>query len=153
MSKQQYYIPALAKIHQGLGPYARLLLRVLVGSIFIFHGYGKLMAVVSGPGLGEFAAAWIEPSGLPFPIVLAHLALITEVVGGICIILGLFTRVWALTGAGMMYLIIFFIRDPSVFRASQGGIEFDLTLAVIFTVLFIKGAGDYSLDAKMKKVF
>ena len=152
MSKQEFYIPALAKIHQALGPYARLLLRLLVGGVFLAHGWGKLMAVVSGPGLGGLAA-YIEPSGLPFPIVLAYLALITEMVGGICIILGLFTRLWAFMGAVMMFLIVLFVKDPSVFSARDGGIEYDLTLGVILTVLAIKGAGDYSLDAKMKKAF
>lgn len=153
MSKQQYYIPAFAKIHEALNPYARLILRVLAGSIFIAHGWGKFNAAFFGDGLSGFAASMIEPSGLPFPIVLAWLAMITEVFGGICIILGLFTRLWAFMGAVMMWLIVFVIKSPTVFSARAGGIEYDLTLAVIFTVLAIKGAGAYSIDSKMKKVF
>ena len=152
MSKQQYYIPALANIHQALGPYARLILRVTAGGIFIAHGWGKFVAAFFGEGPGGLAG-FIEPSGLPAPMVLAWLAMITEMAGGICIILGLYTRLWAFLGAVMMWLIVFFIKDPMVFSARAGGIEYDLVLAVLFSVLAIKGAGDYSLDAKMKKVF
>jgi len=153
MSTKNLYIPALGGLAKQLEPLALPLLRVIVGFVFIYHGYPKLMAVVSGEGLGALAGGMIEPSGLPFPYVLAWLALITEFIGGICLILGLFTRLWALMGAGMMYLIILFIRGFGEIHHARGGFEYDLALAGILSVLFIFGSGALALDNKLKKTF
>ena len=153
MSKQQFYIPALAKIHQALSPYGSTILRVFVGLVFILHGYGKFHGAFFGDGLGGLAGGYIEPSGIPAPMFFAWMAMITEFFGGICLVLGLFTRAWAFMAAVMMYMIVFFVKGTDVFFAYKGGIEYDLTLAIIFTVIAIKGASQYSLDAKMKKVF
>jgi len=150
---QHYYIPALAKIYQPLAPYGSTILRVAVGALFVAHGWGKVQGAFFGEGLGGFAAGMIEPSGLPFPLLLAWATMITEFFGGIFLILGLFTRLWAFLAAVQMYLIVFFIKGLDPFFAHRGGIEYDLVLAVIFTIIAIKGASQYSLDAKMKKVF
>lgn len=152
-NNQQYYIPALAKIYQPLSPYGSTILRVAVGALFVAHGWGKFQGAFFGEGLGGLATGMIEPSGLPFPLLLAWAAMISEFFGGICLVLGLFTRLWAFMAAAQMYLIVFFVKGPGIFFAHRGGIEYDLVLAVIFTIIAIKGASQYSLDAKMKKVF
>ena len=153
MSKQQYYIPALAKIHQALSPYGSTILRIFVGLLLVVHGWSKFQGAFFGDGLGGFATGMIEPSGLPFPLVLAWLSMITEFFGGIFLVLGLFTRLWAFMAAVQMYLIILVVKGTGIFFAHHGGIEYDLVLAVIFTIIAIKGASQYSLDAKMKKIF
>lgn len=152
MSNQNLFIPAFGTLASKLEPLALPMLRVIGGLVFIYHGYGKFMAVVSGDGLGRLVGM-IEPSGLPFPVVLAHMAMITEFFGGICLVLGLFTRLWAFLGAGMMFMIVIFIRGFDTINYARGGFEYDLTLAIVFSVLFVWGAGAYSLDSIMKKTF
>ena len=152
MSKQNLYIPAFGALAAKLEPFALPLLRVIVGLVFIFHGYGKFMAVVSGGGLGGLAGM-IEGAGLPFPIVFAHMAMVTEFFGGICLVLGLFTRLWAFFGAGMMFMIVIFVRGFDTIHYAQGGFEYDLTLATVLSVVFILGAGGFSVDSKLKKTF
>lgn len=152
MSKQKLIIPAFGTLAAKLEPLALPMLRVVAGLVFIFHGHGKFLAVVSGDGLGGLAGI-IEPSGLPFPLVFAWLAMITEFFGGICLIFGLFTRLWAFLGAGLMFMIIIFIRGFETFNYARGGFEYDLALAVILSVIFILGPGGFSIDSKLKKTF
>lgn len=153
MSKQNLFIPAFGTLAAKLEPFALPFLRVVVGLIFIYHGYGKFMGAFFGEGLGGFAAGWIEPTGLPFPLLWAWMAMITEFFGGIFLVLGLFTRLWAFFGAGMMFMIIFLVRGFENFHHNQGGIEYDLLLAAAFSLLFVWGAGGFSVDSKLKKTF
>lgn len=158
MSTQNVIFPFFRGFSESLKPIGLPVLRVVAGAIFILHGYSKVVAVVSGDGLGGLASGMIEPAGLPFPIVLAWLAMITEFFGGICIVLGLFTRLWAFLGAGMMILIVLFVRgvifgEVANYSYRSGGYEYDLLLAAVFSLLFVYGAGNWALDNKMKKTF
>lgn len=152
MSKQTLIIPFFGTLAGKLEPIGIPMLRVIAGLVFIFHGYGKFLAVVKGTGLGGLAGM-IGDSGLPLPMVLAYLATITELIGGICLVLGLFTRLWAFLGAGMMFMIVLFIKGFDTVSASGGGFEYDLVLAIIFSYLFIVGSGGFALDNKLKKTF
>ncbi len=152
MSKQKLFIPFFGTLATKLEPLALPMLRVIVGLVFIYHGYGKFMGAFFGEGLGGLAGM-VEGGGLPFPIVFAWLAMITEFFGGICLVLGLFTRLWAFLGAGMMYMIVIFIKGLGEVHFARGGFEYDLTLAIILSVVFILGAGGLSLDSKLKKTF
>ena len=152
MDDQKFIIPSVGKLASRLEPLAIPILRVIVGLVFIYHGWPKLSGVLSGDGLAGLVG-FIEPSGLPFPIVLAWLALITEFFGGISLVLGLWTRLWAFLGAGQMFLIVFFVKGFGEVHYARGGFEYDLVLAVVLSVLFVVGAGGMSLDSKMKKTF
>jgi putative oxidoreductase len=152
MDDQKFIIPSVGKLASRLEPLAIPVLRVTVGLVFIYHGWPKLSGVLSGDGLAGLVG-FIEPSGLPFPIVLAWLALITEFFGGICLVLGLWTRLWAFLGAGQMFLIVFFVKGFGEVHYARGGFEYDLVLAVVLSVLFVVGAGRMSLDSKLKKTF
>jgi len=69
---------------------APLTLRVFLAPIFILAGYGKLVAL-------EDTAYWFgEFLGLPAPMFLAVSAGIVEFVGGICLLIGLAVRLWAI---------------------------------------------------------
>ena len=69
---------------------APLALRVFLAPIFILAGYGKLVAL-------EDTAYWFgEFLGLPAPMFLAVSAGIVEFVGGICLLIGLAVRLWAI---------------------------------------------------------
>jgi len=156
MSDQKLIIPFFGTLAEKLKPIAGFLIRIIAGAIFIYHGHGKFMALVTGGDLG-WLEGMIADSHLPFPMVLAWLATITEFFGGICIVLGLFTRLWAFLGTGMMLLIVLFVKgglmDPTNISARGGGYEYDLLLAAVFGLIFVYGAGPWSIDAKLKKTF
>ena len=153
MSKQNLFIPAFGTLATKLEPFALPILRITVGLVFIFHGYGKFMGAFFGEGLGGLAAGMLEPAGFPFPLFWAWMAMVTEFFGGICLVLGLFTRLWAFFGAGMMFMIIIFIRGFENIHYLSGGFEYDLVLAAAFSLVFVWGAGGYSVDSKLKKTF
>jgi putative oxidoreductase len=78
---------------------ALLLLRLFVGIAFIQHGSGKLMHPA------EFAAEF----GIPVSLALA--TMLTQVIGGILLILGAVTPLAALGIAGTMFTATVFLID------------------------------------------
>jgi putative oxidoreductase len=123
--------------------------RVLMAMIFIQSGFGKLM------GLGVFAAT-LADAGLPMSSVLAPIAVVIELGGGLAILLGIGTRYAALA------LIIFiavatliahrFWTYPPEQQPTQM-VQFGKNLAIIggFLCVFVTGGGHYSLERWWRK--
>lgn len=126
--------------------FAALLIRLFIGICFIIHGLGKLGLVGSGNMTGF--EGWLKSLGVPFAKLQARLAMIFEVVGGVLMTIGLFTRVGA--------LLCFFTMIVAAFIGHKGGgylitnnppgNEYAINLAVILVVLVLIGPGIYSLD-------
>lgn len=116
-----------------------LALRVGVGAILIMHGYGKLFG--HAPGMDMFTGM-VTGLGFPLPAVFAYAAALTEFVGGIAILLGLFTSVATILGAIVMLVALFMVKKFS-FPAA----DIDLMLLLSMVALFCLGAGRYSLTS------
>src|SRR3954447_24528571 len=71
------------------GPAAVLLLRLMAGGVFFWEGLLKF--VYTNQGAGRFTKL-----GFPMPETTAHFVAVTEIVGGLLLLAGLFTRVVAL---------------------------------------------------------
>jgi putative oxidoreductase len=67
------------------GPRATLLLRLMAGAVFLWEGLLKFVYV--NQGIGRFTKL-----GIPFPLVTAPFVGWLEIIGGICLILGVGTR-------------------------------------------------------------
>ncbi len=122
-------------------------LRLALGVIFIAHGSQKVLGKFGGPGW----AKWTSLSQLaPFPFMrqawlwLAADAL-AEFVGGILILLGLFTRVGAFLIACAMLTAIIGIHWPKFF-ADNRGFEYPMALLAMALALLITGGGQASVD-------
>jgi len=122
-------------------------LRLALGVIFIAHGSQKVVGKVGGPGWSK----WTSLSRLaPFPCMrpawlwLAADAL-AEFVGGILILLGLFTRVGAFLIACAMLTAIIGIHWPKFF-ADNRGFEYPMALLAMALALLITGGGQASVD-------
>ena len=136
MRRWLYPGPADVRTSAGL-----LVLRVVVGTAFIFHGLPK----VQNP-LG-----WMGPDGPPG--VLQALAAVSEFGGGIALILGLLTRLGALGIAAVMVgaLALGHIPhgDPFVGKPGQPSAE-PATVYLACAVLFLlAGPGRFSLDDRL----
>jgi putative oxidoreductase len=66
-----------------------LLIRLMTGTVFLFEGILKFVYV--NQGVGRFTKL-----GFPFPETTAHFIAVGEILGGLLLVLGLFTRVVAL---------------------------------------------------------
>ena len=126
-----------------------LLIRLMVGVVFVFHGAQKLFGVWGGPGLEGFTG-FLTTLNVPMPGVSAVLAAVAEFGGGVALILGLGTRLWAVPLVVTMLVAAFKVHG-SAFAAQAGGMEYALTLGVVTAGLALTGAGAWSVDALLSK--
>src|SRR5689334_7858226 len=93
-SGSRYYIPACGRICDSLSVYMLPMLRIVLGAILIPHGCQKLVGWFGGMGFTRFSALFDQLGYKPGAVWVTIVAL-TELVGGIMLILGLFTRLAA----------------------------------------------------------
>lgn len=120
---------------------AGLLVLRLAGATFATHGYAKIFTEKGVP-TGD-----VEAHGLPLPEVLAWAAALTELGGGILVLVGIYTRVSATFCAITMAVAAFVIHGDDGF----GMMEFALVYLLIFVTLALTGPGRYSGDAQWRK--
>ncbi|MDD5129666.1 MAG: DoxX family protein [Candidatus Omnitrophica bacterium] len=121
-----------------------LVLRLGIGIMFAAHGLQKAFGFYGGPGIKGFSQML---SGLGFApaIPWAYLAAYTELLGGVCLIIGLFTRSWA---AMLLMLIItaaFKVHLAKGFFLSSGGFEYTFVIACACLALILLGEGKFTI--------
>ena len=145
----RYYVPALGGIYAKLDSYMLPLLRIALGAILIPHGCQKLFGLFGGMGFTRFSALFDQLGYKPGVFWVAVVGL-TELVGGLMLIFGFFTRFAAL-GAVIFMIVAVHFTSAKGFFWTQGGSEFSILLLVVALVCLIKGGGDYSIDKGMSK--
>ncbi|WP_189053238.1 DoxX family protein [Longimycelium tulufanense] len=123
-----------------------LILRLVLGGGFIAHGAQKLFGAFDGPGIDGFAR-FLANQGFRQTTFLSWATGLTEFVGGILVVLGLFTPLGA---AGILGVMI----SSTVVKWSSGyflagpmtGFEFDLILGAAAAALVLAGPGRVAVD-------
>jgi putative oxidoreductase len=120
-------------------------IRFALGGIMFAHGAQKVLGSWGGPG---FKAITSNPNA-PFPFMKPAwlwwgAAALSEFIGGILIVLGLFTRVGAFFVACTMLTAIVGVHWPGFFAPK--GIEYPLALLAMCVALLISGGGMASID-------
>ncbi len=114
-----------------------LIIRVFVGIAFILHGYSKLSGIDGT--VGFFGS-------LGLPAIVAYLVTIAELLGGITLVLGFYTRITGIVLAVVMLGALVFAH------AKNGGGELaSIMLAANLGLAFL-GAGAYSLDSRQARM-
>jgi putative oxidoreductase len=137
--------PGLAGFYASMLPVAATLVRVVVGIMFVMHVWGKFNA-----GAARIAGNFGN-YGLPMPDLFAYTAMGLELVGGVCLIIGLFTRFFAAALAVEMGIALVVAHLPKGYAASGGGYEYVLLIGVALLAIAMRGGGPYSVDAKIGK--
>jgi putative oxidoreductase len=123
-----------------------LVLRLLVGGIFIGHAVVKFTKRFGGLGLDR-AGAVFEQIGYRPPRPYLIIAGITELLAGVTFLTGLATPVAAAALIGVMVNAIGSSKAGHGPWYFNGGWEYDVTLLVAAVALAFTGPGDVSLDA------
>jgi putative oxidoreductase len=134
-------IPALKLLLIDLG---LLLLRAIVGVVFVYHGSQKFFGAFDGPGIAGFADV-LGQMGITWPRVGATLSAATEFCGGLAMLLGLATRLAAIPMVFNMIVAVVMVHRHA-FSLENGGMEYALTLAVVLAALGLCGPGRLSAD-------
>jgi putative oxidoreductase len=131
-------IPALGRIYPHASEWGYLLLRLTAGLMLIPHVWPKLVAGPAAIAANVMARRGVEPA-----LVAAYLAIIVELVGAVCITLGLFTRVVA---ALLVIEFLVIVKVHSVAGWMAQGAEFPFLWLIVFIFILIRGGGRYSVD-------
>jgi len=136
--------PLIDQLAADWGNALWLLGRILIGSIFVLSGFGKLM------DLGGFATM-LADSGVPMASVMAPIGAVAEFVGGLAIVLGLGTRYAALLMIGFVVVATLISHRFWAVPADEAQgqmIHFVKNMAIVggFLVVFVTGGGRYSID-------
>ncbi len=110
-------------------------LRIVTGLLFLEHGTGKLVGF---------------PAGLPFidkmPTGLLYFTGTMELIGGVLIVIGLFTRPVAFILAGFMAVAYFMVHFPMSFFPAINYGEPAVLFCFIFLFLAVAGPGSWAID-------
>lgn len=120
---------------------AQLVLRVVLGVIFLAHGWQKFFDYTIAGTTASF-----EGMGIPAASIAAPVVATLELVGGIALILGLLTRPLAILLAVDMIGALFLVHLSAGIFAGNGGYELVLILAAASISLALTGAGRWSAD-------
>ena len=118
---------------KAFNPQAYALMRVVVGLLFLWHGTQKLFAFPADPP--------------PIPAFVTYIAGPIELVGGLLVMIGLFTGWAAFLSSGLMAAAYWMVHGTkALFPLVNGG---ELAALYCFVFLFIasQGSGIWSVDA------
>jgi len=122
-----------------------LIIRLVVGVLFIGHGAQKLFGKFGGYGL-KGTGGWFESIGMKPGVTMALFAGLAELIGGILFAVGFLTPLAALLIAGTMIMAIVKVHAPNGLWATSNGYEYNLTLLAVAIGVALTGPGKYALD-------
>lgn len=141
-----------------ISAYGITILRVVAGVIFVMHAY--LGGLIYGPaGLTNYMLS----RGIPFPALTAWFTILGHLIGGLMLVIGMYTRIGALIHVIIMAGTIIFVHFPQGFFltgiivnaekgiAIAGGYEYVLTLFAVSVSLVFLGGGPLSIDALLSR--
>ena len=137
----------------SLARWAPLPLRLIVGYGFMQHGFAKLMR---GP---SFFVVILHQLGVPAPHLMAQFTILTEIVGGLAVLLGALVPLFSVPMGGLLLVAMATVHLPYGFssiklvgvtggRAQFGppGYECDLLYLACLAALVLGGSGPMSVD-------
>ena len=134
----------LRRLTATSGSWAAIPLQLALGVAFIGHGAQKVLGSFHGPGFAKFISfpapfAFMRPAWLWMAV-----AAISELVGGVLVLLGFLTRVGAFLIVCIMLTVIIGVLWPKFFAPE--GMELAVAFLGMALALLISGGGQLSVD-------
>jgi putative oxidoreductase len=165
-SSERKGISRLAFLRSRLASWARpsvavwapIPLRLIVGYGFMEHGFAKLSR-----GPGAFAAI-LHTMGVPAPHLMASLTIMTELIGGLAVLLGAFVTLASVPMAAVLFVAMITVHLPYGFSSIKllsvmsghaqfgpPGYELDLLYLACLAALVLGGSGPIAIDHYLRK--
>jgi putative oxidoreductase len=128
-------------LFDSVQPYTDVVGRVLIATLFVLAGWGKISAYAG-------TQAYMQHAGVPSSLL--PLVILLELGGGLAIIVGLYTRPVALLLAGFSIIAGLLFHGGSPDQMQQVMLLKDIGLAGGFLFLVANGAGRLSIDARRR---
>jgi putative oxidoreductase len=138
--------------------WAPIPLRLIVGFGFMEHGYAKLL---KGP---EAFASILHALGVPAPHLMAWLTILTELLGGLSVLLGALVAQISVPMAAVLLVAMFSVHwrygfssiklvavTPAGAKFGPPGYECDLLYLACLVALVLLGSGPLSIDAVLAR--
>ncbi|KRE53605.1 DoxX family protein [Paenibacillus sp. Soil522] len=126
-----------------------LIVRLVVGLLFVGHGAQKLFGWFGGYG-PKGTGGWLESIGVKPGVAMAIVAGLMELVGGVLFAAGLLTPLAAALIVMTMLVAIVKVHGQNGLWVTANGYEYNLVLAAIAIGIALTGAGPFSLDALIR---
>lgn len=123
-----------------------LVLRLVLGTIFVAHGLQKVFGLFGGAGIDGFGQG-LASRGFRATTVLSWVTGLTELLGGALVLLGAATPLAAAGLLGVMINVVLLKFESGFF--APAGFEFELALGGLAAGLILTGAGRVALDAAL----
>jgi len=146
---------------ESWSPKVLSLLRAVSGLLFLQHGMQKVLHFPPAPPpppMAPAAAAAMKAAmaakaaaGPSLAMTLGAASGPIELVGGVLLLIGLFSRAVAFICAGEMAFAYFLAHAPRSFYPILNGGDLAVLFCFVFLYLVFSGPGPYSIDALMKK--
>jgi putative oxidoreductase len=140
-TEQRLIIPGLAPFYASVGDIAYTLVRVVVGIMFLVHVSGKFKIGAAAVGANIMAKNGLEPG-----LIWAYITIALELIGGACLLVGLFTRFFGAALAIEMLIALIAVHLPKGYAVSAGGYEYVLLIGACCFLVALRGGGPYSID-------
>jgi putative oxidoreductase len=142
----------------SMAVWAPIPLRLIVGYGFMEHGFAKLSR---GP---EAFAVILHAMGVPAPHLMAWLTILTELIGGLAVLLGAFVPLVSLPMAVVLFVAMLTVHLPYGFSSIKllsvmsghaqfgpPGYELDLLYLACLAALVLGGSGPMAIDQYLRK--
>ena len=126
--------------------FALLVLRLVLGAVFVAHGYNHWFEM----GMAETGRQFAE-LGVPQPQLSAYLTGTVELIGGAFLAVGLLTTITASLLALLALAAGYFVHLDNGFFIEAGGVEYTLVLAAALFIITVFGTGRVSLDGVLTR--
>jgi putative oxidoreductase len=127
-------MPGIDNFLATWSPRVLSILRIIIGLLFLEHGTSKFLSLPVSPMTGVAPTSLSGINGM------------IELVGGVLIVLGLFTRPVAFILAGDMAVAYFIAHGPRGFFPLLNGGELAIIYCFVFLYLAVAGGGEWSID-------